>query len=160
MFKGGAIKITKLPSTDGEVKIHAREQQSIAESKAAAKKPDAVEVKSSCPRRRGLERWLGELEQCTQLLLKIFDKIIAKAQRDPDVENGLRVLRRIASRMYERIQPMASRYEDDKDWGDRRAHGLAEMLFFTESNAGQMDSSYFVLETLQSRLRRRCGTRS
>jgi ferredoxin-nitrate reductase len=52
--------------------------------------------------------------------------------------------------MYERIQPMAARYEDDKDWGDRRAHMLARTLFFMDEPAEQMETSYLVLETLQS----------
>jgi len=149
MFKGGAIKITKLPSTDGEVKIHAKEQQSVTEAHVAEQKPQAADVAPNWPRRRGLERWLGELEQCSLLLLKIFDEIIAKSGRNPDIQNGLRILHRIASTMNDRIKPMASKYEDDKDWGNRRAHDLAKMLFFTEENPGQMDTSYLVLETLQ-----------
>jgi ferredoxin-nitrate reductase len=149
MFKGGAIKITKLPSTDGEVKIHAREQQSAAED-AVAQKPEIMEIHLDRPRRRGLERWLGELEQCSLLLLKIFEDIISKSIRDPDVQNGLRVLLRIGKIMAERIKPMADKYKDDKDWGKRRAHLLADTLFFNEENKNQMDASYLVLETLQS----------
>jgi ferredoxin-nitrate reductase len=148
-FKGGAIKITKLPSTDGEVKIHAKEQQSAAEE-AAAQKPETMDIYLDRPRRRGLERWLGELEQCSILLLKIFENIISKATRDPDIQNGLRVLLRIGKIMAERIQTMANKYEDDKDWGKRRAHLLADTLFFNEENKNQMDASYLVLETLQS----------
>jgi hypothetical protein len=63
LFKGGACRVTKLPSTDGEVKIHAKEQQSAAIAKAE-KKPSAMEIGSDKPRRRAMERWLGELEQC------------------------------------------------------------------------------------------------
>jgi ferredoxin-nitrate reductase len=149
MFKGGAIKITKLPPTDGEVKIHAKEQQSTAEDQAA-EKPDAMNIGSDRPRRRGLERWLGELEQCSLLLIKIFKDIASKADRDPDIQNGLKVLLRIGKVMCERIKPVADKYEDDKDWGERRAHLLADTLFFDEKNNDQMDASYLVLETLQS----------
>lgn len=63
MFKGGAIRVSKIPSTEGEVKIHAKEQQSAAISKAE-KKPFAMDIGVDQPRRRGMERWLGELEQC------------------------------------------------------------------------------------------------
>jgi ferredoxin-nitrate reductase len=149
MFKGGAIKITKLPSTDGEVKIHAKEQQTAA-VQAAAEKPETMDIVSGQSRRRGLERWLGELEQCSLLLLDIFKDIISKADRDPDVQNGLRVLLRIADIMYNRIKAMADKYKDDKNWGERRAHFLAKSLFFNEENKGQMDQSYLVLETLLS----------
>jgi ferredoxin-nitrate reductase len=149
MFKGGAIKITKLPSADGEVKIHAREQQSAAVERAT-QKPNSMDIGSDQPRRRGLERWLGELEQCSLLLIKIYDDIISKANRDPDIQNGLRVLQRIANIMCERIKPMAEKYSDDKDWGERRAHVFAKTLFFGEEHNGQMDHSYLVLETLQS----------
>jgi ferredoxin-nitrate reductase len=149
MFKGGAIKITKLPSTDGEVKIHAKEQQSAA-VESAANKPGVIDIGIGQPRRRGLERWLGELEQASLLLLDIFKDIISKSDRDPDVQNGLRVLLRIADIMYNRIKPMAGKYKDDKDWGKRRAHFLADAFFFGEKNKGQMDQSYVVLETLLS----------
>jgi ferredoxin-nitrate reductase len=149
MFKGGAIKITKLPSTDGEVKIHAKEQQSAA-VESAANKPEVIDIGIGQPRRRGLERWLGELEQASLLLLDIFKDIISKSDRDPDVQNGLRVLLRIADIMYNRIKPMAGKYKDDKDWGKRRAHFLADAFFFGEKNKGQMDQSYVVLETLLS----------
>jgi ferredoxin-nitrate reductase len=149
MFKGGAIKITKLPSTDGEVKIHAKEQQSAA-VESAANKPGVIDIGIGQPRRRGLERWLGELEQASLLLLDIFKDIISKSDRDPDVQNGLRVLLRIADIMYSRIKPMADKYKDDKDWGKRRAHFLADAFFFGEKNKGQMDQSYVVLETLLS----------
>jgi ferredoxin-nitrate reductase len=149
MFKGGAIKITKLPSTDGEVKIHAKEQQSAA-VESAANKPGVIDIGIGQPRRRGLERWLGELEQASLLLLDIFKDIISKSDRDPDVQNGLRVLLRIADIMYNRIKPMADKYKDDKDWGKRRAHFLADAFFFGEKNKGQMDQSYVVLETLLS----------
>lgn len=146
MFKGGAIKITKLPHTDGEVQIYAKEQQSAAIARAE-NKPSAPDVKSNVLRRRGIERWLGELEQCSQLLLKIFDDIVERNSRDADIQNGLRILRGIASRIYENIKPMAIKFSDDKDWGRRRAHTLADVLFFKDD---QIDSSYLMLETLQS----------
>jgi ferredoxin-nitrate reductase len=149
MFKGGAIKITKLPSTDGEVKIHAKEQQSAAVEKAA-EKPEILDIGIGQSRRRGVERWLGEIEQASLLLLDIFKDIISKSDRDPDVQNGLRVLLRIADIMYNRIKPMADKYKDDKDWGKRRAHFLADAFFFGEKNKDQMDQSYLVLETLLS----------
>jgi ferredoxin-nitrate reductase len=149
MFKGGAIKITKLPSTDGEVKIHAKEQQSAA-VELATQKPEPLKIGTDKPRRRGLERWLGELDQCCILLLKIFDNIYSKAERSPDIQNGLKVLIRIGKIMCDRIKPMAQKYQDDKDWGERRAHVLADTLFFHDKNNEQMDHSYLVLETLQS----------
>jgi ferredoxin-nitrate reductase len=149
LFKGGAIRITKLPSTDGEVKIHAKELQSEAIAKAETK-PHSMNIASDVPRRRGLERWLGELEQCCILLIDIFDDIISKAERDPDVQNGLRVLLRIGKVMNERIKVQADKYEDDKDWGQRRAHLLADLLFFDEKNNKQMEASYLVLQTLQN----------
>jgi ferredoxin-nitrate reductase len=149
MFKGGAIKITKLPSTDGEVKIHAKEQQSVAEE-LATQKPKIMEIVTDRPRRRGLERWLGELEQCCILLQKIFDNIFSKSDHNPDIQNGLKVLIRIGQIMCDRIKPMAKKYRDNKDWGERRAHFLAGTLFFQDQNNDQMDHSYLELETLQS----------
>jgi ferredoxin-nitrate reductase len=105
-----------------------------------------MDVGSERPRRRGMERWLGELEQCSRLLLDIFKDVIERNNRDPDLQGGLRILTGIGTRMYDRIKKMADKYEDDKDWGKRRAHTLAETLFFKE---GDLDSAYLVLETLQ-----------
>lgn len=81
-----------------------------------------------------MERWLGELEQCSALLLTILTDIMQRNKHDPDVQGGLRILHDISTRMYERIKPMAEKYQDDKDWGKRRAHLLAETLFFNHSN--------------------------
>lgn len=131
---------------DGEVQIHAPERQSAAIEKVAQDRPNAVDVKMTGERRRGLERWLGELEQCSALLLDIFKYIISKTDRDPDIRIGLYHIQRIAEAMYSRIQPMAKKYQDDKDWGKRRAHELVEMLF---SRDKEMSGSYEVMEVLQ-----------
>lgn len=93
-----------------------------------------------------MERWLGELEQCTSLLLKIFDDIIERNQRDSDVQNGLHNLHSIGTEMCDRIKPMADKYKDNKDWGKRRAHTLAETLFFS---GDKINSGYLMLETMQ-----------
>ncbi|KAF1838463.1 nitrate reductase [Decorospora gaudefroyi] len=146
MFKGGAIKITKLPSTDGEVKIHAREQQSAAEDKASKKATDPMKIGRDAPRRRGLERWMGEVEECSAVLLHIIDQIIEKAVGDSDIQNGLHVIKEIAGRFRDKCKPFAEKYHDDKDWGKRRAHTLVDTLFMTETN--EVKGPYLMLETL------------
>jgi anaerobic selenocysteine-containing dehydrogenase len=145
MFKGGAIRIIKLPSTDGEVKIHAKEQQSAAQAKAE-KKAEPMDIGKVGPRRRGIERWIGELEQCSIYLLEIFDQILEKTKAYSDIQNGLDAIYHIAVRFKDRLKPLADKYEDDKDWGTRRAHKLAHTLFFNEED---IQGSYLMLETLQ-----------
>lgn len=101
MFKGGAIRITKRPSTDGEVKIHAPEQQSAAEATAAKKHTKDQGTKTI--RERGLETWLGELDCAIVRLIDLYNTVIPKCDRDPDAQNGLRIMVRIATRVGQRI---------------------------------------------------------
>jgi ferredoxin-nitrate reductase len=165
IVKGGAIKITKLPSTDGEVKIHAKEQQSAAEDKASKKAANPMDIGGVQPRRRGMERWIGEIEECeymssteierpisanlipgSTVLLEIIDRILLKTESYSDMQNGLRIIREIAERFRDRVKPLAEKYEDDKDWGQRRARTLVDTLFFTEKD--KIEGSYLLLETL------------
>jgi ferredoxin-nitrate reductase len=161
MFKGGAIKITKLPSTDGEVKIHAKERQSEAEAKASKKAANPMDIGRGEPRRRGMERWISEIEECksqtriahtrsfntgSTVLLEIIDRILSKTESYSDIQNGLRIIREIAARFRDRVKPLAEKYEDDQEWGQRRARTLVDTLFFTEKD--KIEGSYLLLETL------------
>jgi ferredoxin-nitrate reductase len=145
MFKGGAIRISKLPSTDGEVQIHAREQQSTAVATAAQKhtKPQGAQT----VRERGLETWLGELDCAIDRLTELFKELLPKTDRDPDAQNGLSIMLRIATRVGERIKPIAKKYGADRNVGQKRAHALADLLFKHE---GGVDASYEMLETMQA----------
>lgn len=144
MFKGGAIRITKLPSTNGEVKIHAREQQSAAIETAAKKHTKAQGTKTA--RERGLETWLGELDCAIDRLLDIFKGLLPKTDRDPDAQNGIRIMVRIATRVSECIKPMAEKYHEDKNRGQKRADALADLLFQHDDS---VDGTYEMLETMQ-----------
>lgn len=144
MFKGGAIRITKLPSTDGEVKIHAREQQSAAIETASKKHTKAQGTKTT--RERGLETWLGELDCAIDRLLDLFKGLIPKTDRDPDAQNGLRIMVRIAGRVAECIKPMAKKYSEDRNRGQKRADALADLIFQHDDS---VDGTYEMLETMQ-----------
>jgi hypothetical protein len=50
----------------------------------------------------------------------------------------------------DRIQPMAEKYDHDKNRGERHAHLLADMPFVDGKNDGQLNTSYLVHGTLQS----------
>jgi hypothetical protein len=145
MFKGGAIRITKLPSTDGEVKIHAREQQSAALETAAKKHTKAQGTQTT--RERGLETWLGELDCAIARLIDLYNSILPKCDRDPDAQNGIRIMVRIATRVSERIAPMAKKYHEDKKRGQKRADALADLLFQHDDS---VDGTYEMLETMQA----------
>lgn len=144
MFKGGAIRITKLPSTDGEVKIHAHEQQSAA-IKTAEKKHTKAQG-SQTARERGLENWLGELDCAIVRLIDIYNSLIPKCDRDPDAQNGLRIMVRIGTRVSDRMRPMAKKYHEDKHRGQKRADALADLLFKHDAS---VDATYEMLETMQ-----------
>lgn len=144
MFKGGAIRITKLPSTDGEVAIHAREQQSAAVETAAKKHTKAQGTKTT--RERGLEAWLGELDCAIDRLIDLFKDLLPKTDRDPDAQNGLRIMVRIASRVGDRMKPIAKKYHEDRTRGQKRADALADLLFKHEED---VDGTYEMLETMQ-----------
>lgn len=145
MFKGGAIRISKLPSTDGEVQIHAREQQSTAVATAAQKHTKAQGTQTA--RERGLETWLGELACAIDRLTELFKDLLPKTDRDPDAQNGLGIMLRIATRVGERMTPIAKKYSADRSAGQKRAHALADLLFKHE---GGVDASYEMLETMQA----------
>jgi hypothetical protein len=145
MFKGGAIRITKLPSTDGEVKIHAREQQSAAIETASKKHTKAQGSRTT--RGRGLETWIGELDCAINRLIDLFQTILPKLDRDPDGQNGIRIMVRIATRVRERIKPMTEKYNGDKKHGQKRADALADLLFQHDDN---VDGTYEMLETMQA----------
>lgn len=53
---------------------------------------------------------------------------------------------RIATRVRERIKPIAEKYHEDKDRGQRRADALADLLF---QHDGSVDGTYEMLETMQ-----------
>lgn len=145
MFKGGAIRLSKLPTaSNGEVTIHAREKQSAALATAAAKhtKPQG----SQTTRSRGLETWLGELDCALDRLTSLFQSLLPKTDRDPDAQNGLRIMLRIATRVGERIKPIAQRYNEDRQSGQKRADALADLLFKHEEG---VDGTYEMLETMQ-----------
>lgn len=144
MFKGGAIRISKLPSTDGEVQIHVREQQSAAVA-AAAKKHTKAQG-SQTARERGLEQWLGELDCAIDRLVKLFEDLLPQTDRDPDAQNGLRIMVRIARRVGERMKPIAKKYHEDRHSGQKRADALADLLFIHEDG---VDGTYQMLETMQ-----------
>lgn len=145
MFKGGAIRITKLPSHDGQVAIHAHEQQSAALSAAAGRHQNASPATEST-RKRGLESWLGELDCAIGRLVILFEDLLPKTDRDPDAQNGLRIMVRIAMRVSECIKPMAAKYREDRTHGQKRADALADLLFRREEG---VDGTYEMLETMQ-----------
>lgn len=144
MFKGGAIRISKLPSTDGEVKIHAREKQSDALATAAAKHTKAQGTQTT--RERGLETWLGELDCAIDRLIDLMKGLLPKTDRDPDAQNGLRIMVRIAERVAASIKPIAQKYHENRQFGQKRADALADLLFKHEEG---VDGTYEMLETMQ-----------
>jgi hypothetical protein len=56
-------------------------------------------------------------------------------------------VRKIGERIRDSLQPFCDKYNDDKEWGTRRAHTLAETLFFTDKD---IHGTYLLMETLQA----------
>lgn len=98
------------------------------------------------PRQRQLERWLGELVATLDRLVEIYTQLVPQLIGDSEIQYGLHIMRQIAVRMRDRMFPIAERYHEDKDWGQRRAHILADALFPQDD---ELPSSYEALETLQ-----------
>lgn len=124
--------------------IHAREKQASAEEHASRK--HHADFTKQPRRQRQLERWLGELIATLGRLVEIFTQLVPQLIGDSEIQDGLRLMRRIAVRMRDRLFPIAERYHEDKDWGQRRAHVLADTLFPRDD---ELPGSYKALEALQ-----------
>lgn len=132
------------PAPTGEVVIHAREKQTLAEERASQK--CHMELRKEAPRQRQLERWFGELLATIDRLVDIYTKLVPQLIGDSEIQGGLRIMRSIAVRMRDRLSPIAEQYHEDNIWGQRRAHALADTLFPQDD---ELPGSYEALETLQ-----------
>lgn len=149
-FKAGAIRIEKIRTRVGRESAgpHVKEQQSAAVARVSSRN-DATATTSRhdlTNRARCLELWLGETYEAVVQLGEIYGDLVPKLIHDPEVEGGLRVLRRLAEDMRRRLAPQVDKYGENQQRGRHRAHILRESLF---PSADEPSTPFEVLETLQ-----------
>lgn len=149
MFKSGSVRITKAhdPST-GDVKIHAKEQQTTAIHKAENEKPSAHAISWPGQRERHLEFHMGATYESINVLLEIIDRLMPQLVTDLEIIAGLKNTRRIAESVREIFEPHVLRYGENKEFGQGVATALRDALFpHTEKPVG---GSYETLVALQA----------
>ncbi|KAH7018595.1 uncharacterized protein B0I36DRAFT_377740 [Microdochium trichocladiopsis] len=158
-FKSGSVRIEKIPqsSANGEVVIHTHELHSRSVHRAESKHlAEAAESRPDDPgerkQLRQLELWLGETYHSVIKLIDIYDHLLPDLLHDLEIEGGVQVLSRIATRMKDALEPCIGKYNEDEEFGKRGAGELAEFLFFKRParirKSGRPD--YDTLEVLQS----------
>ncbi|CAI4210456.1 unnamed protein product [Parascedosporium putredinis] len=149
-FKAGAIRIEKIRTAAGEESTgpHVREQHSTAVARVSSRNDAAATTSRQdlTNRARCLELWLGETYEAVVQLGEIYGDLVPKLIHDPEVEGGLRVLRRLAEDMRRRLATQVDKYGENQQRGRHRAHILRESLF---PSADEPSTPFEVLETLQ-----------
>lgn len=106
-FKSGAVRVERC--TETEI-IQAKEAQSNTVSKVTKSKLNATEVGDNSPRERHLEQWLGATFQALRLLENMYEKLVPKLIHDPEIDSGLRVMRRITTEAINAMEPYVEKY--------------------------------------------------
>lgn len=147
MFKSGAVRIDKCKDESGEVKIHAKEQQTSTTQGLEANHVNAEDVGDKRPRQRHLEYWLGATFEGVKVLLDICDRMLPRLVSDAEIVDGVRVLDRITRAMREKLEPQIERYGESYSYGSKISVNLRDSLFPADDS---VKSSYEALVTLQS----------
>ena len=146
LFKGGAINVEKIEQQDGEVKIHAKEQQTAAIKKVeheSKNRPHGGDKHRSVHENtaRFLEYWLGTTYGTLHVLLEVCHKLSDYTYDDDwEISSGMRIMERIAQASLDRLGPYASKYGSDKEYGMETARTLKDRLF-PESEVGELSGS-------------------
>lgn len=156
MFKSGAVRIRKVPlSTNGVVKIHAREQHSstikkLEEARSDLPGPDDTH-KNDEKRERMMEYWLGATFTSFNTLQDICDHIVPRVEgADFEISAGMRVMHRITTSCITSLKPITKKYKIDEKLGHELSTALKDRLFPDEIIDIIGSPSYDVLITLQS----------
>ncbi|KXJ87864.1 hypothetical protein Micbo1qcDRAFT_124009 [Microdochium bolleyi] len=149
-FKSGAVRIDKLPPppAGGEGSSSSASKQQPQQQQH--RRPTGAE---EARRERQLELWLAQTYYAVVKLGDIYDHLLPDLLHDLEIEGGIQVLKRIAARIKEALEPIdKNNNDDDDDLGRRGAAELAEFLFFRRPErirrSGHPD--YDTLEVLQS----------
>lgn len=134
LFKGGAVRITKV-HRDGEVEIHAHEQQSaiVEKVETPAKRTDdsgyAITGEEG-EMERYLEYWLGATHASIEVLREICDHLVPRmSHADYEVSVGMKVMSRIVQSCVDKMATYASKYRASAEFGHEISSRLKETLF-------------------------------
>lgn len=156
-FKSGAVKVYKAPadSQGGQVKIHAPEQQTSIvkkkeEQRAAFANPGEFAGKTD-KLERMLEYWLGTCYSSFGTLTDICDHIIPRVSGiDYEIGGGMSIMHSIATSCIEKLDPIADKYNIDKEMGHQLSDTLKDKLFPDDMVDVTNMPAFDVLVALQS----------
>jgi len=129
MFKSGAVRIEKCKDESGNVKIHAKEQQTHAIHSVEHKKLSAHSIGDTSPRERHLEFWMGATYESINVLLEICDRLLPQLVHDLEINAGVKNIRRITEQMREAMEPHVNNYGENKEFGQGVSTALRDALF-------------------------------
>ena len=115
MFKSGAVRIEKVESTGPQVQI--KELQSESVKNAAEAKPNAQDIEDTSRRKRFVHDWMETTHYSVDVLIDICDKLIPGLTYDLEIVRGMKIMRRIAGRISERMKPFDKRAERESTGG-------------------------------------------
>jgi ferredoxin-nitrate reductase len=147
MFKSGAVRILKVKNTEGNVKIHAREQQTAAIKGVESNKANAHNLLQPQDRKRYLEPWLANTYEAIIILLDLYNKRIPPLITDLEILAGLKKLSTITSHIEQSLNPYMYKFAISKSQHDHSISiTLCDALF---STPGEGPAAYKLLLLLQ-----------
>lgn len=146
-FKGGAVKIEKLPNDFGEVKIHVNENQTAAVQQVESCKPNASQRSSNeeIQRTRRLELVLASFYQGITHLVEICQKMANTLTTDKELHSGLHVMARLAKSIVARMEPFVEKYKTDESLDPSASTSLRNSLFAEPEPTEEPHGVLFVL---------------
>lgn len=156
MFKSGAVKVRKVssPSSDGEVQIHAREQQTptvkhVEEQSSEFPGPKNYHLDEG-KLERMLEYWLGATYKTFQSFDDICQHLIpGLTGADYEVGEGMRAIHRINNTCIKKLEPSIKYYGIDEELGHAVSENLKKNIFPNDVLEAIESPAYTTLVVLQ-----------
>lgn len=84
-----------------------KEEQSRAIRTVETSKPNAKDIEDTSPRRRFFDHWMDVTLEAIDVLVEICDRLIPELIHDPEVNYGIKIIRRIADDIGQTMRPFA-----------------------------------------------------
>lgn len=88
-----------------------------------------MEVGEDSPRERHLEQWLGATFRALRLLENMYEKLVPKLIHDPEIDSGLRVMRRITTEAINAMGQYVEKYKAESLKGKSSFQAVHDAVF-------------------------------
>jgi hypothetical protein len=110
MFKSGAVRVKKCHSstssnTNDKPIITAREAQTSTIASVSRSKPSAHAITDTSTHKRFLDDWLATTLAAIDILIQVRGTLVPRLVHDLEVVQGMKIMRRIATRVRETMAP-------------------------------------------------------